>query len=230
VFQLDDWVLCRIHKKSNNFQFGDPEQEEGSSTVEEESLNNNNMNSAASPKSDANDDDHDQLQFQPTTTMTSMSKSYSITDLLNTFDYSALSQLLDEPPLIIYPAAAATPTTQTQHQALDSNNYCNHNDAVMNSSSHFIDLLPRVDACSKRVMTVDGGGAEPPSSSFFDGGSSSSFSTKLLKKLPSDSTRGSSYCNQQQQQQQKLLLADTTSGAFQYSSLLSYPFLEMQMQ
>jgi hypothetical protein len=79
VFQLDDWVLCRIHKKSNNFQISDQE----GLTVEEESLNNNlnNSTSAASPKSDANDDDGDQLQFQATTTtMTSMGKSYSSTD------------------------------------------------------------------------------------------------------------------------------------------------------
>jgi hypothetical protein len=245
-FQLDDWVLCRIHKKSNNFQFGDPEQEEGSSTVEEESLNNN-INSAASPKSDANDGDRDdddhQFQFQAaaaaTTTTMSMSKSYSITDLLNTIDYTALSQLLDEPPLI-YPT---TETAQSHHQAaLHSYN----SNAMMNNNSHSINnLLPQVDYvlnappdnCNgglmkrKRVMTVDGGGAESPSS--FDDGSSSSFSTKLLKKLPSDSARssghfagsmsggGGSYCNQQQ-------LVDTTSGGFQYSSLLSYPFLEMQ--
>jgi hypothetical protein len=247
-FQLDDWVLCRIHKKSNNFRFGDPEQEEGSSTVEEESLNNN-INSAASPRSDANDgdrdDDHDQFQFQaPATaaaataaTTTTMSKSYSITDLLNTIDYTALSQLLDEPPLI-YPTAA---TAQSHHQAAP---HSFNSNAVMNSNSHSINnLLPQVDyvlnappnSCNgglmkrKRVMTVDGGDAESPSS--FDDGNS----RKLLKKLPSpsDSARssghfagsasggGGGYCNQQQ-------LVDT-SGGFQYSSLLSsYPFLEMQ--
>ncbi|CAN6357456.1 unnamed protein product [Urochloa humidicola] len=210
--RLDDWVLCRIHKKSNNFQFSDQDQE--GSTVEEESLNNN-MNStisAASPKSELAND-HDHHQFQPAT-MT-MSKSFSITDLLNTIDYSALSDLLDEPPLI-YPA-----TTQTNQQL-------NYNNNVNNSH---LNNLAQVDACSdhvapncnglkrKRVMTMDG--AE---SSFDDG--SNSFSRKLLK-LPSDSIRSShshfgstsSNCNHQQ-------LVDTSG--FQYSSLLSYPFLEMQ--
>ncbi|RLN00489.1 NAC transcription factor 29-like [Panicum miliaceum] len=211
--RLDDWVLCRIHKKSNNFQFSDQDQE--GSTVEEESLDNN-LN-GASPKSEANDD-HDH-QFHPTT-MT-MSKSYSITDLLNTIDYSALAQLLDGPaepePPLIYPT-----TTQTHEALLNYNNNVNNN-------SHF--NLPQVDACSSdyvapnncnglkrtRVMTMDG--AE---SSFDDG--SSNFSRKL--KLPSDSRSSghghfgstSSYCNQQ--------LVDTSG--FQYSSLLSYPFLEMQ--
>ncbi|CAL4989856.1 unnamed protein product [Urochloa decumbens] len=205
--RLDDWVLCRIHKKSNNFHFSEQDQE--GSTVEEESFLNNK--SAASPKSEANNDHDD--QFQPTA-MT-MSKSYSITDLLNTIDYSTLSQLLDEPPLI-YPT-----TTQTNQELNYNNNNVN--------SSHF--NLPQVDACSdyvapnncnglkrKRVMTMDG--AE---SSFDDG--SSNFSRKLLK-LPSDSRSGShshfgstsSYCNQQ--------VVDTSG--FQYSSLLSYPFLEMQ--
>nr|ASK12108.1 NAC domain-containing protein 110 [Setaria italica] len=214
--RLDDWVLCRIYKKSNNFQFSDPDQE--GSTVEEESLNNNmNSTSAASPKSDANDHNDDQFQFQPTTM--SMSKSYSITDLLNTIDYSALSQLLDAPaaaePPLIYPT-----TTQT-HQSL------NYNNNVMNNNSHF-NLPEAADACPdyvapnncnglkrKRVMTMDG--AE---SSFDDG------SRKLLK-LPSDSRSSghghfvgstSSYCNQQ--------LVDTSG--FQFSSLLSYPFIEMQ--
>ncbi|CAN6335426.1 unnamed protein product [Urochloa humidicola] len=207
--RLDDWVLCRIHKKSNNFQFSDQDQE--GSTVEEESLNNNNMNNtgAASPKSELANDHDD--QFQPTT-MT-MSKSYSITDLLNTIDYSTLSQLLDEPPLIY-------PTTTQTNQELNYNNNVNNN--------HF--NLPQVNACSdyvapncnglkrKRVMTMDG--AEP---SFDDG--SNSFSRKSLK-LPNDSRSGShshlgstsSYCNQQ--------FVDTSG--FQYSTLLSYPFLEMQ--
>jgi hypothetical protein len=67
-------------------------------------------------------------------------------------------------------------------------------------------------------MTMDG------AESSFDDGSSNS-SRKL--KLPSDSRSGghshlgsttSSYCNQQ--------LVDTSG--FQHSSLLSYPFLEMQ--
>nr|CAB3488926.1 unnamed protein product [Digitaria exilis] len=208
--RLDDWVLCRIYKKNNNFQFSDQEQD--GSTVEEEISLNNNLNNgagAASPKSEANDHD----QFHPTT----MSKSCSITDLLNTIDCSALSQLLDGPveaePPLIYPT-----TTQT-HQSFNYNNNVNTN--------HF--NLPQVEACSdyvaancnglkrKRVMTMDG------AESFDDG--SSNFSTKL--KLPGDSRSShshfvgstSSFCNQQQ-------LVDTSG--FQYSSLLSYPFLQMQ--
>jgi len=196
------------------------DQDQEGSTVEEESLNNKmNGTITASPKSEANDD-HDH-QFHPTTMTMTMSKSYSITDLLNTIDYSALSQLLDAPaepePPLIYPT-----TTQTHESLLNYNN-----------NSHYFNL-PQVDACSdhvapncnglkrKRVMTMDG--AE---SSALDGSSSSNFSRKL--KLPSDSIRSSShshfgsttssYCNQQQ-------LVDTSG--FQYSSLLSYPFLEMQ--
>jgi len=216
--RLDDWVLCRIHKKSNNFQLSDQDQE--GSTVEEESLNNKmNGTITASPKSEANNDGHDH-QFHQTTM--AMNKSYSITDLLNTIDYSALSQLLDAPaepePPLIYPT-----TTQTHHEALlNYNNYVNN--------SHF--NLPQVDAYSdhvatncnglkrKRVMTMDG------AESSFDDDGSSNFSRKLLK-LPSDSRSSShshfgsttsSYCNQQ--------LVDTSG--FQYSSVLSYPFLEMQ--
>ena len=187
--------------------------------MEEESLNNKmNVTITASPKSEANNDGHDH-QFHPTTMTMTMSKSYSITDLLNTIDYSALSQLLDAPaepePPLIYPT-----TTQTHESLLNYNN-----------NSHYFNL-PQVDAYSdhvatncnglkrKRVMTMDG------AESSFDDDGSSNFSRKLLK-LPSDSRSSShshfgsttsSYCNQQ--------LVDTSG--FQHSSLLSYPFLEMQ--
>jgi hypothetical protein len=94
--QLDDWVLCRIHKKSSsnlpNFS-SDQEQEQESSTVED-SHTTNNHNTVSSPKSEALDGDgDDQVQLQQFCPM-AMTKSCSITDLLNTVDYAELSQLL----------------------------------------------------------------------------------------------------------------------------------------
>jgi hypothetical protein len=91
--QLDDWVLCRIHKKCSsnlpNISF-DQDQEQESSTVEDSHTNN----TVSSPKSDALDGDgDDQLQLQQFCSM-AMTKSCSITDLLNTVDYAELSQLL----------------------------------------------------------------------------------------------------------------------------------------
>ncbi|KAL6597406.1 hypothetical protein ACP70R_046846 [Stipagrostis hirtigluma subsp. patula] len=212
--RLDDWVLCRIHKKSNNFQFSDQEQED--STVEEDStINNMNATAEPSPKSEAIDHD----PFHQATM--SMSKSCSLTDLLNSIDYSTLSQLLldgssdapaDEPSQspLIYP----TPAWQA----------VKYNNNVINSQ---INSMPQVDARSdyfasysndlkrKRMMTMDGAG------SFDDG------SNNLTKKLqmPCDSRGGnfgstSSYCNQQ--------IVDTSG--FQYSSsLLSHPFLNQQL-
>ncbi|XP_062182942.1 NAC transcription factor 29-like [Phragmites australis] len=210
--RLDDWVLCRIHKKSNNFQLFSDQEQEGS-TVEEDSLvSNMNTTGAPSPKSEARGEDDE--SFRPT----SMSKSCSLTDLLDTIDYSALSQLLldgsssdapvDEPQQspLIYPTPAC--------HALNYN---------VNSSN--ISMPPQVDAYSdyiancngvkrKRMMTMDGA-----NSFAFDDGIS--FTKKL--QLPSDSRSGhfgstSSYCNQQ--------LVETSG--FQYNSLLSNPFLEMQ--
>ncbi|CAM0950412.1 unnamed protein product [Alopecurus aequalis] len=95
--RLDDWVLCRIHKKciSNlpNFSSSDQEQEQESSTVEVEDSHNNN-NTVSTPKSEALDGDgDDQVQLQQFCPM-AMTKSCSITDLLNTVDYAELSQLL----------------------------------------------------------------------------------------------------------------------------------------
>ncbi|KAL6642178.1 hypothetical protein ACP70R_020359 [Stipagrostis hirtigluma subsp. patula] len=215
--RLDDWVLCRIHKKSNNFQFSDQEQE--GSTVEEDSALNNSMDAIAAPSPKSEAIDHD--PFHQATL--SMSKSCSLTDLLNTIDYSALSQLLldgssdapaDEPTQSppIYP----TPSFQSLHH---------FNNNVNNSH---ISSTPQVDARSdyfanysndlkrKRMMTtMDGAGS-------FDGGSNN-LSKKL--QMPCDSRSGnfgstSSYCNQQ--------LVDTSG--FQYSSsLLSHPFLNHQL-
>ncbi|TVU03748.1 hypothetical protein EJB05_50713 [Eragrostis curvula] len=204
--RLDDWVLCKIYKKSNNFQFSDQEQE-GSTVEEDSSLNNNNMNGVASPKSEAaHATDGD--QFRPL----SMTKSCSLTDFFSTLDYSTLSELLLDVPA--GPEPQQSPliyTTPASHSLNNVNNSIN---------------MPQVDAlCSdygasynglkrKRIMTGDG------ASSFDDG---SSFMKKL--HLPSDSRSGnfsstSSYCNQQ--------LAEAGSN-FQYSSLPSHPFLNQQL-
>jgi hypothetical protein len=205
-----DWVLCRIYKKSNNFQFSDQEQE-GSSTVEEEA-------DSFLPKSEEaahpTDDHH---QFHPHLSMT---KSCSLTNLLNNIDYSALSQLLLDAPAdeeadpLIY-------TTPACHQPLHVNN----NNNGINT--------PRVDSsCSdycgasysnsrlkrKRIMTTDGCGA----STFDDG---SSLKNKL--QLPSDSRSGAffgstgGYCNHQ-------LAEAAASSSFQYGGLLSHPFMNHQ--
>ncbi|XP_062196925.1 NAC transcription factor 29-like [Phragmites australis] len=214
--RLDDWVLCRIYKKSNNFQFSDQEQE--GSTMEEDYSLNNSMNSAvaSSPKSEAAADD----QLHPATM--NMSKSCSLTDLLNTIDYSALSQLLldgsSDAPAEAEPQQSPLiyPTGIPAYQELNYNH---------NVNNRHISMTPQVDASSycsinyngmKRnnvIMPMDGAG------SFDDG---SNFVKKL--QLPSDSRNGnigstSSYCNQQ--------LVDTSS--FQYSSLLSHPFLNQQL-
>ncbi|KAL6870618.1 hypothetical protein ACP4OV_014466 [Aristida adscensionis] len=216
--RLDDWVLCRIHKKSNNFQFSDQEQE--GSTVEEDSLNNMNTISPPSPKSEALD--HDAFNHQPTM---SMSKSCSLTDLLNTIDYSALSQLLldgsadhvaaDQPQQspLIYPNP--TPAFQEYHYNKDViNGHVNISqvDASSDYSARYSGMVKR-----RRTMTMDG------ASSFDDG---SSFTKKL--QLPNGSRSSndfgstSSYCNQQQ-------IAEATGSSFQYSSMMNNPFLNQQL-
>ena len=250
--QLDDWVLCRIHKKSNDFQLSDQEQEKEGSTVEElDTLANttntdNSMNDSTETTTLGH---HDQLRHE-TAAMTTMSKSCSLTDLLNSIDYASLSQMfLDIPAEAEEPAQQQStpliypPATQiTTHQAALSNNN-NYDNNVMNNSNLPIAAVDAVIAGSdnsgvkkrnKRVMAVDGAAAE----SCFDDGSSDSFSSKKLK-LPSDSriaghfgTTASSYyyCNNQ------LQLVDSTmsrSGFHQYSSLLlssSNPFLSQQQQ
>ncbi|GJN28429.1 hypothetical protein PR202_gb16552 [Eleusine coracana subsp. coracana] len=210
--RLDDWVLCKIYKKSNNFQFSDQEQEEGSTVEEDSSLNNNN--NIHSPKSEEAAHASDDHQFHPHLSMT---KSCSLTDLLNTIDYSTLSQLFLDAPAEVEPQQSPLIyTTPPACQPLNMNN------------NNSINIIPQSDVlCSgygasynglkrKRVMTTDGAGS-------FDDGSS------LMKKLqlPSDSRSStffggssSSYCNQQ--------LAETDSN-FQYSALLSHPFQNQQL-
>ncbi|CAD6268709.1 unnamed protein product [Miscanthus lutarioriparius] len=229
--RLDDWVLCRIHKKSNDFQLSDREQE-GSAVEEVDTLlindstttfNNMNDSTEATLAGQYHEQQQQQLHHQ------TMSKSCSLTDLLNSIDYASLSQMfLDIPaeaqeppqqsPSLIYP-----PVTQTTHQVV--NNYDNNNNSVMNYSSHVGLPTAAVDAVigsdnngvkkRKRVMAVDSGAA---AESFDD--VSNSFSNKKLK-LPGDSR--SSYCNQLQ------LVDSSASGFHQYRSLLlSNPFLNQQ--
>ncbi|KAJ1273925.1 hypothetical protein BS78_05G022800 [Paspalum vaginatum] len=270
--RLDDWVLCRIYNKSNDFSSGslhrpisDQEQEEASSTVEQEddSLANNinsaaTLASSASPKSEARldqEDGHHQFRQSQKTPATTMSRSCSLTELLNTIDCSALAQMLlpdggpdvedahAEPLLYYYPELGATPHTHQQQPLINYDNNSNSNSNAMNGSSHLISnslLPPRVDACyssdyytancsgdlkRKRTMTAMDG---PAGSSLDDDGSSS----KELKLLPSDPRNPDvgSYRNQ-------LLVDDTnnTAAGFQFqfqpscSLTTSYnPFLQMQ--
>nr|QIM56795.1 NAC domain-containing protein 10-4 [Phyllostachys edulis] len=209
--RLDDWVLCRIYNKSNNFQqfsADDKEQEEGS-TVEENSLNINET----SPKSEEAPAAGDDQLRRPMT----ITKSCSLTDLLSTIDYYTLSQLLldgssDAPEPLPSPLTYVTPPCQTLNCI--SNNVNGHTsmptqvDASSDNYSANYNGLKR-----KRVVT------DSAARSLEDG---SNFSKRPL--LPSDSRISSfgstsSYCNQQ--------LADQSS--FQHSSLLSHPFLNQQL-
>jgi hypothetical protein len=220
MFQLDDWVLCRIYKRSNSLHLISSGQEQEGSTVEEADsfLNNNNMGDARpSPKSeDASDDDHHQFHHPHL----SMTKSCSLTDLLNTIDYAALSELLllDAPaetephqqsPLIY------TSTPACHQLPVNANDNSCINMALVDSGYN-ISLTKR----KRIIMTADG------CSSFDDG-------TSLKKKLqlPCDSRRSStffssststtSYCTQQ--------LEEPASSSFQYSGLLTTPFLNQQL-
>ncbi|KAE8813421.1 NAC transcription factor [Hordeum vulgare] len=95
--RLDDWVLCRIHKKCGNlpnFSSSDQEQEhEQESSTVEDSHNNHTVSSPKSEAFDGDGDGDDQLQLQQFRPM-AIAKSCSLTDLLNTVDYAALSHLL----------------------------------------------------------------------------------------------------------------------------------------
>ncbi|KAJ8466357.1 hypothetical protein OPV22_028909 [Ensete ventricosum] len=75
--RLDDWVLCRIYKKSNHQLPLDAEQE-GTAGVE-----------AASP--------HGMRQ----NSFLKLPKSYSLTELLDAADYSTLARLLENPPDVL---------------------------------------------------------------------------------------------------------------------------------
>ncbi|KAK3136011.1 hypothetical protein QOZ80_5BG0426680 [Eleusine coracana subsp. coracana] len=222
--RLDDWVLCRIYKKSNNFLVSsDQEQEEGSTVEEDSSLNNNNIHSPKSEEAAHATDNH---QFHPNLSMT---KSCSLTDLLNTIDYSALSQLL----LLDAPAETEprqqSPLIYTTPPACQPLNVNNNNNNSVNMPQ--VDERLFSDYCGanynglkrKRIMTttVDGGSFDDGTSSF----------KKILQVPTSDSRSGTffggstssgSYCNQQ--------LAEAASSNFQYSGLLSHPFLNSHLE
>ncbi|KAK3139212.1 hypothetical protein QOZ80_5AG0379650 [Eleusine coracana subsp. coracana] len=223
--RLDDWVLCRIYKKSNNFLVSsDQEQEEGSIVEEDSSLNNNNNNNmnrstAASPKSEESAHATDNHQFHHP--HLSMTKSCSLTDLLNTIDYAALSQLL------LLDAPAETDEPQQQNPLIYTPPTCQPLN-VNNNNNNSVNM-PQVDAlfsdyCGanynglkrKRIMTaVDGGSFDDGTSSF-----------KKILQAPSDSRSGTSsgsYCNQQ-------LAEAAASSNFQYSGLLSHPFLNNHLE
>ncbi len=221
VHQLDDWVLCRIHKKSNDFNSSDQhDQEPEGSTVDEqlEDIHDNNSSSQQPPAPP--DMNNQQSDFQPMTAM-SMSKSCSLTDLLNNLDCAALSQFLLDgssdaiaelpapPSPLIYP-------NQTLNYNINNNmphafeSRLDHHDGYVNNYN--VNGLRR-----KRMMAC--------SATSFDDGSSSSSSDFLhvAKKpllLPSDSRGsgfGGGYCNQQ--------LSETATGfQFQNGNMLSHPF------
>uniref|UniRef100_J3N5N5 NAC domain-containing protein n=1 Tax=Oryza brachyantha TaxID=4533 RepID=J3N5N5_ORYBR len=129
TMRLDDWVLCRIHKKSNDFSSSDQQEEQDQpegSTVEQQE--DNNSCSELAPTSEHNE----QPSFQPMAA-SSMSKSCSLTDLLNTIDCAALSQLLldgssdmvSEPPAppspLIYTNPCQTQTVLTYNMNNNNN-------------------------------------------------------------------------------------------------------------
>uniref|UniRef100_A0A0E0MBX4 NAC domain-containing protein n=1 Tax=Oryza punctata TaxID=4537 RepID=A0A0E0MBX4_ORYPU len=221
TMRLDDWVLCRIHKKSNDFNSSDQhDQEPEGSTVEQlEDIHENNSSEAPAP-ADMNDE---QPSFQPMTTMMSMSKSCSLTDLLNTIDCAALSQLLldgssdaiAELPAPPSPLIYSTPhPNQTLNYTMNSSS-SNMPHAFESRLDHHDGYVNNYNGLRRKRMMAC-------SATSFDDGSSSDF-VHVAKKpllLPSDS-RGSSfgggYCNQQ--------LSETATGfQFQNGNMLNHPF------
>uniref|UniRef100_A0A0D9XWE6 NAC domain-containing protein n=1 Tax=Leersia perrieri TaxID=77586 RepID=A0A0D9XWE6_9ORYZ len=213
VHQLDDWVLCRIHKKSNDFSDQQEQEPEGSTVDQLEEIHENNSSQTPAPA----DMNNEHSAFHPM--MMSMSKSCSLTDLLNTIDCAALSQfLLDGSSESAEPTAPPSPLIYNDPcQSLNYNVNNNMPHAFDARQDHHADghvknynglRRKRMMACSSGVTS-------------FDDGSSEFLQVTKKPLLPSDS-RGSSgfgggYCNQQ--------LAETTTGfQFQNSSLLSHPF------
>uniref|UniRef100_A0A0E0BN90 NAC domain-containing protein n=1 Tax=Oryza glumipatula TaxID=40148 RepID=A0A0E0BN90_9ORYZ len=220
TMRLDDWVLCRIHKKSNDFNSSDQhDQEPEGSTVDEqlEDIHDNNSSSQQPPAPP--DMNNQQSDFQPMTAM-SMSKSCSLTDLLNNLDCAALSQFLLDgssdaiaelpapPSPLIYPNQTLNYNiNNNMPHALESR--LDHHDGYVNNYN--VNGLRR-----KRMMACS-------ATSFDDGSSSSSDFLHVAKKpllLPSDSRGsgfGGGYCNQQ--------LSETATGfQFQNGNMLSHPF------
>ncbi|KAF0919356.1 hypothetical protein E2562_029304 [Oryza meyeriana var. granulata] len=207
TMRLDDWVLCRIHKKSNDFNSSDHQQDqpEGSTVEQPEDIHENKSSEhpAAAEKNEQ------QASFQPMTM--SMSKSCSLTDLLNTIDCAALSQLLldgssdmvaDQPPAPPSPLIYPNPCQTLNY---DANNNMPH--AFEARLDHHVNNYNRLRR--KRMMACS-------SATSFDDGNVQVTKKQLLPGDSSGSGFGGGYCNQQ--------LAET-STAFQFqNSLLSHPF------
>uniref|UniRef100_J3N5N6 NAC domain-containing protein n=1 Tax=Oryza brachyantha TaxID=4533 RepID=J3N5N6_ORYBR len=225
TMRLDDWVLCRIHKKSNDFSSSDQQEEQDQpegSTVEQQE--DNNSCSELAPTSEHNE----QPSFQPMAA-SSMSKSCSLTDLLNTIDCAALSQLLldgssdmvSEPPAppspLIYTNPCQTQTVLTYNMN-NNNNIPSVLEARLDHHDGYVNNYHGLRR--KRMMACSSG-----STSFDDG---REFVQQVAKKplLPSGSRGsgfGGGYCNQQ-------LAETTTTFQFQNGNLLSHPFPLNQQQ
>lgn len=228
VVQLDDWVLCRIHKKNSNGSTNlhnfssssehEHEQEE-SSTVEESSMNNTNMknNAVASPKSEAFDGGNDE-ELQELRPM-AIAKSCSITDLLNTVDYASLSHLLLDgaADTAAYhdqlPAPEESPLIYTPPNPWQTLNNCSNN----NNSSSLSYLNDDAIAVPQLAEQHDQYYYSSNGDQYVNGGT--------VKRKRSS---GGGYCNQLQHQvSDDHLLAgnSSSSGGFQYSGMLMHPFL-----
>lgn len=154
LLQLDDWVLCRIYKKSSQLNSAEHEQED--SGVEDSyvsSLPN------SSPKNSLK-----------------LPKSSSLTDLLDSVDYSALSRLLESTTDI--PSYEFGPLGYTSlNQPLISSSSNNSHHQFFETGSSSPALIAENGAKRQRVV----------SSCFEDGGNA-----LQTVKRPSDHSRSSS--------------------------------------
>ncbi|KAL5204229.1 hypothetical protein ABZP36_009100 [Zizania latifolia] len=217
TMRLDDWVLCRIHKKSNDFSSDQHEHEPEGSTVDQlEDIHEHNSCSGLAPAADMNEQPS-LSSFQP---MMNMSKSCSLTDLFNIIDCAELSQLLlggssSDVAEQLQPAAPPSPLIYaTPHPSFTLNYNMNSNDGIIdnNNTQHAVDDA-RLDHHDGYVNNYNGPRRKrmmacSALSSFDDG---SDFAQVAKKPLLHDDSRGSSfggYCNQQ--------LAEITTG-FEYS-------------
>ncbi|KAG8089213.1 hypothetical protein GUJ93_ZPchr0011g27385 [Zizania palustris] len=233
TMRLDDWVLCRIHKKSNDFSSDQHEHEPEGSTVDQqlEDIHEHISCSGLAPAAHADmNEPPSSSSFQP---MMNMSKSCSLTDLLNTIDCAELSQLLlggssSDVAEHLQPAAPPSPLiyATTPHPSLTLNyNMNSNNNGIIdnNNTQHAVVVDARLDHHDGYVNNYNGPRRKrmmacSALSSFDDGSDFAQVEKKPL--LHDDDSRGSSfvsYCNQQ--------LAEITTG-FQYS----HPLLPLNLQ
>ncbi|KAL5204082.1 hypothetical protein ABZP36_008953 [Zizania latifolia] len=218
TMRLDDWVLCRIHKRSNDFSTEQHEQEPEGSAADQQLQGIHEINSSSELAAAA--DTNEQPSFQP---MMNMSKSCSLTDLLNTIDCAELSRLLlcsssdvvvaeqpPSPPSPLIHLAAPPHPCQTLNYNINSNSIINSNipqvvEAQARQDHHDGYVNNYNGPRRKRMMACS-------AISSFDNGSESGLVAKK-PVLPSHSRGGSfgAYCNQQ--------LAETMTG-----SQFSHPF------